>query len=218
MTGIISGSVTRDEVTAVEVPQFHPPEENLIDYVSGRGGDGWELVIDAHLSLCAACRAEIDRLKALGGALLEKLPAEDLPEGMEERVLDLLDSAEITTFPGSKLECSTSLPRSIERLLPDNFEDINWCTKDTKGTDSIGLPVQSVKMLLLRIPAGATVFLGQEQHTEVGQLLILTGGLVNEDTRLTIGDVKPLSELNEDFYSEGESSTTYCLLLVQDED
>ncbi len=217
MTGIISGSVTRDEVTAVEVPQFHPPQENLIDYVSGRGGDGWELVIDAHLSLCATCRAEVVRLKALGGALLEKLPAEDLPEGMEDRVLDLLDSAEITTFPGSKCERSTSLPRSIERLLPDNFEDINWCSRDTKGTDSVGLPVQSVNMLLLRIPAGITVFLGQEQHTEAGQLLILTGGLVNEDMRLSIGDVKPLSELNEDFYAEGETSSTYCLLLIQDE-
>ncbi|MFD2206577.1 hypothetical protein [Kiloniella antarctica] len=219
MTGIISGTVARDEVTAVDLPQFHPPEENLIDYVSGRGGNGWELVIEAHLSLCATCRNEVRRLKALGGALIEKLPAEDLPEGMEERVLDLLDSAEITTFPSSKCDHVTDLPRSIGQLLPDNLDDIRWRASDESGVESIDLPVPFVQILLLRIPAEALVLLGHPffEYQKNGQLLILAGGMVSDELRLSTGDLKPLSELNENFYADDTTALTFCLLLLQDD-
>ncbi len=215
MTGTISGSVTKDDVAAVNVPQFHPPQENLIDYVSGRVGNGWELVIDTHLSLCAECRAEVIRLKALGGALLEKLPSEDLPDGMEERILDLLDSAEITTFPGSKCEHSADLPLPVAHLLPDNLDEIEWCATSVEGTTSVDLPSQSVRMLLLRICTGETIFIGHDLH-QAGQLLVLSGGLESTNEHLLAGDLKPLSELREVFYAGGSSALTFCLLFIQD--
>ncbi|WP_419902185.1 hypothetical protein [Kiloniella sp.] len=215
MTGIISGSMTKDDVTAVNVPQYHPPQENLVDYVSGRGGDGWDLIIEAHLSLCAECRAEVGRLKALGGALLEKLPAEDLPEGMEERVLDLLDSAEITTFPGSKCENSKDLPLPVAQLIPDSLDETEW-RHGEEGTAFVDLPVLPIRMLLVRISAGKMVGIIQEYDNSAGQLLVLSGGLEGNEDHLLAGDLKPMSDLKGDFYAGGSSEQTFCLLLIQD--
>jgi putative transcriptional regulator len=49
----------------------HPSQDLLLGYASGRLGRGPSLVIGVHLRACPACRAEVGRLEAVGGALLE---------------------------------------------------------------------------------------------------------------------------------------------------
>lgn len=56
----------------------HPSEDMLVDYASGRLARGPGLVVQAHMCACRVCRSEVDRLEAVGGALLESLPPEPM--------------------------------------------------------------------------------------------------------------------------------------------
>ena len=59
-------------------PRRHPDEDLLNGYASGALRPGAALAVRAHMAFCAACRAEIGRLEAIGGALLEAEPAADM--------------------------------------------------------------------------------------------------------------------------------------------
>ncbi len=221
MTGINSGSVSRDDITAVHKPQHHPSEAHLVDYVAGSGSYSWELFIDAHLSLCAECRDQVAKLRALGGALLEKIPHDDLPEGMEERVLDLLDSAEITSFPGPKHAMSADLPEPVTALLPSDPAKLSWDSNVLTGGEALCLGSVSEKedtagashLFLLRIPAGERIFVNGE-IADFGYLLVLDGGLLFGDGDLSVGDITGLDQLREKHYAVDDLSLTYCLLLL----
>jgi putative transcriptional regulator len=72
----------------------HPHEDILIDHAVGRLKRGQGLVIDAHLSHCPACRGKVERLEAVGGALLDKLPPAQLEPEALARVLARIDEPE----------------------------------------------------------------------------------------------------------------------------
>ena len=55
-------------------PQHHPSHELLLGYAAGALTDAVDLVVATHLSLCPTCRADVERLDAVGGALLEGAP------------------------------------------------------------------------------------------------------------------------------------------------
>jgi outer membrane lipoprotein-sorting protein len=59
-------------------------EERLVDYAEGLLGDQ-AAAIEAHLAECPACRARLEELKLLSGALKESVPAVD--EAFAERVV-----------------------------------------------------------------------------------------------------------------------------------
>ncbi|WP_085904558.1 hypothetical protein [Kiloniella majae] len=224
MTGINSGSVSRDDITAVHKPQNHPSEAHLVDYVAGSSSYSWELFIDAHLSLCTECRDQVAKLRALGGALLEKIPHDDLPEGMEERVLDLLDSAEITSFPGPKHTVLPDLPETVTALLPSDPTKLSWDNDVLAGGEALCLgsvaenedTTGASYLFLLRIPAGERIFINGEV-AEFGYLLVLDGGFLCDEGDLSVGDITGLDQVRGKHYAVDDLSLTYCLLLLTKE-
>ena len=74
--------------------QHHPPEDILMDHAIGRLKRGPGLVMEEHLCACPACRAEIERMEAVGGALLEDMaPAETSPDALA-RILARIEAPE----------------------------------------------------------------------------------------------------------------------------
>ncbi|WP_120498918.1 hypothetical protein [Kiloniella sp. EL199] len=224
MTGINSGSLFRDDIAAVHKPQHHPSEAHLVDYVTGSCDHSWELFIDTHLSLCAECRDQVAKLRALGGALLEKISYDDLPDGMEERILDLLDSAEITNFPKPKNLAFPDLPEPVTALLPSDPTGLSWDSDVLAGSDALCLGSVKEKeddsganyLFLLRIPAGERIFINGE-ITELGYLLVLNGGLLSDEGELSVGDIAGLDQMCEKHYAVDDLALTYCLLLLTKE-
>ncbi len=52
----------------------HPSDELLLGQAAGRLEAGPALVLGAHLAVCPACRAQVERLEAVGGALMDSIP------------------------------------------------------------------------------------------------------------------------------------------------
>ena len=65
----------------------HPREDLLLDLAAGRLEHGPALVLKAHLHACADCRAEVGRLEAVGGALLDDLAPAPMAEDALPRAL-----------------------------------------------------------------------------------------------------------------------------------
>lgn len=56
----------------------HPSDETLLGYAAGMLPFGLRVVVEAHLSLCSCCRAQVRAFEAVGGALLD----EEAPGGL----------------------------------------------------------------------------------------------------------------------------------------
>ena len=87
----------------------HPHEDVLADHAMGRLKRGQGLVIEAHLSSCPACRAEVERMEAVGGALLEALPAADLTPDALARVFARIDAPDPPNPPSSRAPAPSGL-------------------------------------------------------------------------------------------------------------
>ena len=74
--------------------RVHPAPETLVDYASGGLKTGARLVLGVHLKACDACRREVGRLEAIGGALLESQPEAALAPGALDRAMASLDRTE----------------------------------------------------------------------------------------------------------------------------
>jgi putative transcriptional regulator len=81
-------------------PAHHPSEDLLLELAAGRLERGPALVLRAHLQACPACRAELGRFEAVGGALLQDLPVAAMEDDALERALARIE----TPPPTAKIE------------------------------------------------------------------------------------------------------------------
>lgn len=71
--------------------RHHPTEDRLAAYAAGGSSEAESLLVASHLVLCPDCRRRVGDYEALGGMLLEALPAEPLAEDSLARTLARLD-------------------------------------------------------------------------------------------------------------------------------
>ena len=98
-------------------PTHHPAEELLLDLASGRLEHGPALVLKAHLDACPDCRREVDRLEAVGGAMLAALPAAAMDQDALPRAMARIETA---APPASNARIEVGMPQALagERLGP----------------------------------------------------------------------------------------------------
>lgn len=66
----------------------HLPEDLLVGLAAGRLRPAMVLPLRVHLDACAACRARVHALEAVGGGLLDEAEARPLSDGAWAQVLD----------------------------------------------------------------------------------------------------------------------------------
>src|SRR5580693_5661168 len=60
----------------IEMPvQHHPDLAHLAGYAAGAIDEAASLLVATHLALCPHCRSVLGRIEAMGGEVLERLPA-----------------------------------------------------------------------------------------------------------------------------------------------
>ena len=99
------------------IPVHHPSDELLLDVAAGRLEHGPALVLSAHLGACPACRAAAESLEAVGGALLDDLPAAQMEPDAMARALARIETSR---SPGTPARIEVGLPRMLagERFGP----------------------------------------------------------------------------------------------------
>jgi len=89
--------------------EHHPSPEHLAEYAAGVGEIGVDLVVACHATLCPTCRAEIQEMEQIGGAMAER-SAGEYREGPPASVDAAAPRFNMDALVGNTLRAVDSLP------------------------------------------------------------------------------------------------------------
>jgi putative transcriptional regulator len=167
---------------------WHLNDELLAAYATGSTSEGMSLLTAAHLTYCPACRAEVEAIENLSGAVLAEFavsePAPDLAS-----VLHAIDasneaepaSASVAADPGSPL------PLPVRERLGRPMEDLRWRFLMPGMSECRIEGFDGEEVRLLRARPGVRI----PGHTHSGDeaTLILTGEMRDGDRVFRRGDL-----------------------------
>jgi putative transcriptional regulator len=189
----------------------HPaPDELLLDYAAGVLPEGPALAVSLHVALDPAARLAVDRLRAVGGALLEGEEAGlELGDAALESVMARLDgvAVEPKAEPPARRPGFEWAPPALLRYLGNK----DW-KRAFGGFDQIeiGLHGDTHRVALLRLQPGK----GLPVHRHVANefTVVLQGGYTDNTGNYGVGDfaVGPGAQQHEPIADPGEP----CIALI----
>ncbi|HZT18318.1 MAG TPA: ChrR family anti-sigma-E factor [Dongiaceae bacterium] len=187
--------------------RHHPTEDRLAAYAAGGSSEAESLLVASHLVLCPDCRRRVGDYEALGGMLLEALPAEPLAEDSLARTLARLDRTAPEAPPVARAPAPAgglALPRPICNLVGQDMTRLAWRPAGP-GVLFHRLPVAGARAWLLKVRPGR----GVPDHGHSGEeaVMVLAGSYRDGEERYGRGDVqsagpetrhRPIAEPGED--------------------
>ena len=196
----------------------HPGAEILLGYASGDLAEPLALVVATHLALCPKCRATVDRLEALGGALLERI-------GTETSTVALLDSAidaaiaratRLTDVPAPRRAAAASdrlFPQPLLDYVGGGLDRVTWKTlapgirHAVVARDAAGATAR-----LLWVEPGRAIL--EHTHRGTEMTLVLQGSYTAGGQRFVRGDLEEADETVIDHHPiAGPEATCICLVV-----
>ena len=176
-------------------PAHHVGDAELLEYTVGACDEAVSLAVACHLSLCRACRAQLRRLDAIGGALLETQAPGELRANALEQVLARLDEPRPAqeapqpplAVPAGSALAGVDLPAPLQRRVA-RLAHARW-RYIAPGVRGVDLPVRSgsATAQLLCLKPGLAI--PRHDHGALEVTLVLTGALLDQEGRLARGDV-----------------------------
>lgn len=193
----------------------HPaPDELLLDYAAGTLPDGPALAVALHVALDPQSQRTMDRLNALGGALIEREPVPDFGEtdaAALERALARLDEVPVEPRPSAAARRHPAFGWAPPPLVPHLRPGMGWRRILGKFDEiRLDLPVDFHRVSLLRLEAGRG--LPEHKHAGYEYTVVLQGGYTDETGNYGVGDfaVGPGAEHHEPIADPGEP----CIALI----
>ncbi len=192
------------ETAGHQAPVHHPGDELLVAYASGNLAEAASLAVATHLALCPRCRHEVNRLEALGGALLDQMPAAPVGDDLLARIMGQLDApAPVTPRPlPANTDARTDarrakpaerplLPQPLRGYVGGDLSALSW-RRVMRGVEEAEVKCgpadgeSGAKVRLLRIKGG----MAMPQHTHGGSelTLVLAGGFTDATDHYLRGD------------------------------
>ncbi len=187
----------------------HATSELLAAYAEGSLSEGMSLLVASHLTFCPACRSQVARFEALGGALLASESALEAPS--LEAVLSRLDTASPSAHAHATIDPEQSLmPAALRAAAGAHEEEIRWrfLLPGLSEHRLSGFPDEDVR--LLRARPGTRIL----SHTHVGEeaTLVLSGAMRDGERVFRRGDVA-LADHSDDHHPEIVGDEV-CLCLI----
>ena len=193
----------------------HPaPEELLLDYAAGALAAGPALAVALHVALDPAARRTVERLGALGGALIEgegpsALEATPFDETLLQRTLARLDGVAVEPRPAPYAP-RPGFEWAPAALAPHLGSQTRW-RRVFGGFEEMRLSLPGEhRVSLLRLEPGR----GLPMHRHVGEefTVVLQGGYTDSTGNYGVGDfaVGPGPEEHEPIADPGEP----CIALI----
>ena len=165
--------------------KHHLSKELLLAYSAGQLEEGFSLAIATHISMCDQCRAELESMDAMGGAIFENLEPNEIDIDSFKKTLELIDQGvEQKTVNLNNKE----LPEPLADYVGCDLADIDWRPIGMGVKQKILVNSEKVSARLLYIPAGTAV----PEHSHKGRelTLVLKGAFKDEIDHFWPGDVE----------------------------
>jgi putative transcriptional regulator len=186
----------------------HPTKEMLDAYALGTAPEGEALLVAAHATYCAACRAAIARRERLAGAALAGGPFGPMRPGALDTVMGRLDDQE---SPVAVRGGDGMLPAPIVAVA-GRFDTLRWRFV-MPGVSKVDIPVAGDEAVtLLRVRPGC----GVPQHTHTAQeaTLVLSGALRDRGRVYRRGDVAVATDDDDHTPSAEPGADCVCLAVL----
>lgn len=193
----------------------HPSDAMLMAYGAGALGDGLALVVATHLATCPRCRAHVDDLEAVGGALLDAVEPVEVGDAALDALLARLDDqpaeAPAKARPAPQpagLGLDILLPAPLRERLAQPGADRAWRTVAPGVRQLVVQPARrpgGPSTRLLRIAPGKRM--PAHGHRGLELTLVLEGGYSDRTSHFIAGDVaeadgetdhQPIADLGRD--------------------
>lgn len=190
----------------------HPSEETMLRLAAGTLQAGLSVVVRAHLEHCPACRAELRKLEAIGGAMLEDLPPEPLDELAFNQVLARLNEPVVPRAPRPARQARKLLPEGMSLPAALKGADIGrwmWVGRGIHHS-RVRLPwAPDQNMMMFRVDSGRKVIHHSHGGAEFTQ--ILAGSFVDDTGSYLAGD---LAEADETLEHQPVAGPEGCICLA----
>lgn len=198
----------------------HLDDATLLRYASGGLPYAFNMVVAAHLAMCAQCRTALAAAEELGGHLLEDAPVAEMPVGSFELLMKKLEdgdgAAERKPADADDLiDFSGDVPAPLQRLVGPNLSGVKWrrIAPGVKKHTLAKTQSDGTSLYMLHIAPGMAV----PEHGHGGEelTLILSGAYRDDIGVFDTGDIADLDEHVE--HQPHVVSDTPCVCLVATE-
>ncbi|MBI5129636.1 MAG: cupin domain-containing protein [Rhodopseudomonas palustris] len=194
--------------------QFHVSDDLLLSYAAGTLDEASSLLVATHLALCPHCRARNAAADAVGGQLLEALPAADLSDGLMPSVMAQLRRPTAAPPPVPVRPTSDIvIPEPLRSYLGGDLASLRWKRVAPRVQQIvIDIPGCRPQARMLRFQCGTQV----PAHSHAGRelTLVLSGSLCDRDAVLQRGDVAETDEQTEHQPHAGPGEDCICLAVT----
>lgn len=170
----------------MKVASHHIPENLLQAYVCGTLPHPFSVVVAAHVSLCDECRAYMEALEVLGGAVVDRLEPATVSQGLRERVLSQLDDFEPMSDSPSRSRPEGIYPGPVMAALGGNAP--RWRPLGGGIRQQVLDKSPEGSLRLLYIPPGMAV--PEHGHSGLEMTLVLQGSFHDGRNCYQVGDVE----------------------------
>ncbi|WP_299727662.1 ChrR family anti-sigma-E factor [uncultured Tateyamaria sp.] len=186
--------------------KHHLTDDILMAYAAGTLPEAFNLLVAAHVSLCDACRAEVESYDAVGGEMLAQEPSNDiaLAPGSFAATMALIAGGPVDEAPKARVRGSI-LPGPLQDYVGGDLDSIKWRGIGLGVKQAILPTSRDASARLLFIPAGAAMPDHGHQGNEM--TMVLQGAFQDEDDYFARGDVEvadsdmhhtPVADIHED--------------------
>lgn len=181
-------------------PSHHPARDLLLAYAAGTLPEAAGLAVATHLALCPLCRAEVRRLEALGGTLLEQETTAPVSDGLLDAILAQIEEPAPLTLPllGPRQRASAdgpALPEPLRSYVGGDLDGVQW-KPVVRGLDEAPVRVGGAaateaatggtRVRLMRVRSG--VAMPRHTHHGTEMTLVLAGGFSDQTGHYLRGD------------------------------
>jgi putative transcriptional regulator len=171
--------------------RHHIPDEFLMAYSAGILPESFSLVVATHVSLSDDSRARLEAYDAVGGAVLESVPAAEVSATSLDSVLAQLDEAE-DSVPGTVMTKEEVLPGPLKNYVGGGLDSVSWRGVG-RGVKQAILPTgDEARVRLLYIPTGMAM--PDHSHGGTEMTLVLQGAFRDEVDTFRRGDIEVADE------------------------
>lgn len=195
---------------------FHPSENDLLEFSAGNLDWALSICISAHLQLCPACKNKVAQFNSIGGSVLSQAKPVQVADGSLNNVL-----ARIRTTPheepaaaiARQHECARALPSVVQKLLPKD-RPLKWSfVSPSLRAARLETGQDKYEISFHRIKRGGKV--AEHGHRGLEVTMVLEGSFSDANGNYVVGDyiVKQPGETHRPMASQDQDCL--CLSVVE---